>query len=283
MLKRVVGISALGGLTIAPKPHTSRNQHTPRKTHITKDTKHITPTPKAATKITAREGPPQPSTQTTPKRTKKKQQRSSKTPPKQAKFTPVLERVRQPHAELLEETGPFSSLHIPTNPELLNITHDQDKLGTLVQFLSAQFASASSWESFAKVAHGRPHLSETVHQLDHPASSLLAQFRDSGVPVVLDDKNWTREKLDECLARGAHQSAIKHKAFIREEMAECIEDGHWLVLPYHMVNDLPNLRLSPLGVEEERERRPRLVVDHSFYELNDHTQVSVPLAAMQFG
>ena len=66
-------------------------------------------------------------------------------------------------------------------------------------------------------------------------------------------------------------------------MAECIEDGHWLVLPYHMVNDLPNLRLSPLGVEEERERRPRLVVDHSFYELNDHTRVSVPLAAMQFG
>ena len=66
-------------------------------------------------------------------------------------------------------------------------------------------------------------------------------------------------------------------------MADMIEDGHWIVLPYRLVKDLPNLRLSPLGVKEERERRPRLVVDHSFYEINDHSIVTVPLESMQFG
>ena len=126
-------------------------------------------------------------------------------------------------------------------------------------------------------------MSSTIHDIDHPAASILAEFRDQGVPVVVTDAPWSQEKLAECLARGAHQSAKTHKVFVREEMGEYIQDGHWLVLPYHMVKDLPNLHLSPLGVKEERDRRPRLVVDHTFYEINDNTQVLVPLEAMQFG
>ena len=74
-----------------------------------------------------------------------------------------------------------------------------------------------------------------------------------------------------------------NKAFVREEMAEFIECGYWTVLPYRLVKDLPGLRISPLGVKEERERKPRLVCDHSFFEVNQHTWMRTPAEAMQFG
>jgi hypothetical protein len=74
-----------------------------------------------------------------------------------------------------------------------------------------------------------------------------------------------------------------HKAFIREELAEFIECGYWTVLPYRLIKDLPNLRLSPLGIKEERERKPRLVCDHSFFGINHHTLTHTPPEAMQFG
>lgn len=111
-------------------------------------------------------------------------------PLKKAKTRPVMERVREPLGELLDDTGAFSSLDIPTNPALLDIKFDKDKLGTLVHSLSTKLAASASWEAFATQARGRPHLSEEIHLLDHPAAPLLAQFRDQGVPVVLDDPEW---------------------------------------------------------------------------------------------
>ena len=62
-----------------------------------------------------------------------------------------------------------------------------------------------------------------------------------------------------------------------------IEKGQWMVLPYKAVRNLPNLRLSPIGVVPQRERRPRTIVDYTFFGVNDET---IPLTApesMQFG
>jgi hypothetical protein len=85
------------------------------------------------------------------------------------------------------------------------------------------------------------------------------------------------------MARGCHTSATEHKVFIREEMCDNIEKGFWVVLPYDQVKHLPNLHLSPLGVKEERVRRPRLVVDHTWFGVNATTVAYTPKEAMQFG
>lgn len=85
------------------------------------------------------------------------------------------------------------------------------------------------------------------------------------------------------MARGCHRSANEHKAFIRDEMADFVESGFYAVLPYSKVRHLPGLRLSPLGIKEERDRRARLVVDHTWFLVNQNTLELTPKEAMQFG
>ena len=55
------------------------------------------------------------------------------------------------------------------------------------------------------------------------------------------------------------------------------------MLPYHEVRDLPGLRKSPLGVVPQRDRRPRLIVDYTFSNVNEETVPLAPREAMQFG
>jgi hypothetical protein len=61
-----------------------------------------------------------------------------------------------------------------------------------------------------------------------------------------------------------------------------IKSGHWLVLPAREVQDMPGLRLAPIGVVPQRDRRPRTIVDYSYYGTNDATLPLVP-NSMQFG
>ena len=66
-------------------------------------------------------------------------------------------------------------------------------------------------------------------------------------------------------------------------MADMIDKGHWIVMPLSAAKGLPHLRLSPIGVVPQHERRPRTIVDYSFYGVNDETQPVAPLDSMQFG
>ena len=61
-----------------------------------------------------------------------------------------------------------------------------------------------------------------------------------------------------------------------------MKKGQWVILPFEEVTHLPNLRLSPPGVVPQRERRPRWIVDYSFYDINDDT-LPLVLDSMQFG
>jgi len=74
-----------------------------------------------------------------------------------------------------------------------------------------------------------------------------------------------------------------HKEFIREEMADFIDKGLWVVLPYSIAKDLPDSAYSPLGTKEERDRRARLVVDHSWFLINELTKAYLYPEVMQFG
>jgi hypothetical protein len=62
-----------------------------------------------------------------------------------------------------------------------------------------------------------------------------------------------------------------------------IRKGHWTILPASLAIKLPHLRLSPLGVVPQRERRPRTISNYSFYGVNAETAALVPFESMQFG
>ena len=159
----------------------------------------------------------------------------------------------------------------------------KDRLGTLVQNLATAYDESSSWETFVTAFRGRSYLAPNVEQVQHPAAELLAKWRDEGVPALTSSEPWPTEDLDLHIERGCHHSAVEHAEFLREEMSEFIENGFWVVLPYSKVQGLPNLQLSPAAVKEERDRKPRLLCDHSWYPVNETTLAHCPPEAMQFG
>jgi len=59
--------------------------------------------------------------------------------------------------------------------------------------------------------------------------------------------------------------------------------GQWIVLPYEDVKNLPGLHLSPPGVIPQGGRRPRWIVDYSYYGVNDETLPLIKEESMQFG
>ena len=70
-------------------------------------------------------------------------------------------------------------------------------------------------------------------------------------------------------------------------MASFIENNFWMVLPHDLVRKLLLLRLTPLAVKDERDRRPRVLMDHSWPwpwdNINENTLPGAPPEAMQFG
>ena len=110
-----------------------------------------------------------------------------------------------------------------------------------------------------------------------------------GAPAVLSTKPWSQRLLEARIRRGSHQSCLEFLDFLREELLDFTKKGFWLVLPYRMVQLLQSLghllglRVSPMGVVPQRNRRPRLIVDLSFYDVNRDTLNFAPKEAMQFG
>jgi hypothetical protein len=71
-------------------------------------------------------------------------------------------------------------------------------------------------------------------------------------------------------------------------MAEFVESKFWVVLPYEIIRHLRELMMSPAAVKDERERKPRLLCDHSWPWLgwpsvNETTVPHAPPEAMQVG
>ena len=62
-----------------------------------------------------------------------------------------------------------------------------------------------------------------------------------------------------------------------------IAKAYWVVLPAEAVKDLPGLRVSPPGVVPQLGRRPRWIVDYSWWLVNNETLPLAPTEAMQFG
>ena len=147
-----------------------------------------------------------------------------------------------------------------------------------------RLATATSWESFVSETRGPSNLqADIAKRTGHPAGSYLDRLRPRGAPVLQTTKPWDRDTISMALARGSHKSALSHMEFLRDEMADMIDQGYWVMLPYSDVFKLPHLRLSPLGVVPQRDRRPRIIVDYTFWGINDDTVPLAPAESMQFG
>jgi hypothetical protein len=79
---------------------------------------------------------------------------------------------------------------------------------------------------------------------------------------------------------GPHKSSTEHSSFLDEEMATMVSHGQWMVLPYSIVRDIPGLRIAPIGVVPQHDRRPRTIVDYTYYHLNAETVFLDPSKAM---
>ena len=156
-----------------------------------------------------------------------------------------------------------------------------DDLGTLIS-RDLVVLHQCGWEALVTSRQARGDLSN-LDNLRHPARRLLRQYKYRGAPVVLQTRPWTQGRLQAALARGSHSSAEDHLEFLRDEFTDMVNQAQWIVLPYSAVRHLPGLRLSPLGVVPQHERRPRTIVDYTFSGVNPDTVPIAPLDAMQFG
>jgi hypothetical protein len=69
---------------------------------------------------------------------------------------------------------------------------------------------------------------------------------------------------------------MTYQGFLEAEFVDMVEKGYFVVFPYELVKDLPNLRLSPVGVVPQLKRRPRPNVDCSFYQVKQDTDPTLP-------
>ena len=61
------------------------------------------------------------------------------------------------------------------------------------------------------------------------------------MPVALKTLLWSIAARDKAMQYGTHSSAEDYKEFLRIELTDMVEAGHWLVLPYSSVRHATNL------------------------------------------
>ena len=121
----------------------------------------------------------------------------------------------------------------------------------------------ASWREFIQAERGEPHLTKSVGSIQHRARRLLHHLRDRGArSVPMTTAPWTRQRILAAAKQGSHKSANDYVDFVCQEMVEFAQQGFWTILPLAIAITIPHLRLSPLGVVPQRNRRPRLIVDY---------------------
>lgn len=158
-----------------------------------------------------------------------------------------------------------------------------DPLGKLVQQAKEEASLCPTLEDYLATIKSKGDLQPSVQDITHPAAQLLKTLQHQGASVIMNTPQWTATRKQETLNRGPHHSAVEHSEFVREEFVDMIRKQFWTVLPATTVLNHPDLRLSPLGVVPQNERRPRIICDYSFYGINDESNPTGPGEAMRFG
>ena len=166
--------------------------------------------------------------------------------------------------------------------KVVDISDAEVALGKLANE-TAHRLRRDGWHRTVVNVRGESNITGSVGTLPHRAARLLQHLRRRGAGVPLRTAPWTRSQCDAAVQRGPHQSSQGEREFVAEEMLDFCRQGYWIVVPYEEAATLEGLRISPLGVVPQRDRRPRLIVDYSFSGVNDDTLQWAPREAMQFG
>ena len=126
------------------------------------------------------------------------------------------------------------------------------------------------FEKLVELRRGRGDLTD-FSKITHKAKRLLQHLKSRGAPVPLATLPWTTEQCQEAIERGPHHSAYEHQKFLQTEIAAMIEAAQWLLLPADLALQLPNLRVSPMGVVPQQSRQPRTIVDYTWAGINAET------------
>jgi hypothetical protein len=105
--------------------------------------------------------------------------------------------------------------------------------------------------------------------------------------MTLATQPWDDNRQDATILRGVHKLALDHLEFLPEELLDFVQKGFWMILPVTLLKKYPqiykNLQVSPMGVVPQRARRPCIIVDYTFFGLNNETVKMAPRDAMKFG
>jgi hypothetical protein len=104
-----------------------------------------------------------------------------------------------------------------------------------------------SWHRLVACHHPLSDFS-TLDNIHHAARRLLRHYKHGGVPVQFSTSPWTQQHIQHTLTRGPHQSAHDYIDFLQEEIMDMIAKGRWVVLPFSVIQILPGLHISPLGI-----------------------------------
>jgi hypothetical protein len=163
------------------------------------------------------------------------------------------------------------------------LTRAEETLSKYATQAASKLDSVGSWDLFVTGERGVSDIASGAASLPHKAARLLGHLRRRGAGVPLHTGPWGMDRLRLAAQRGSHRSAKDEVEFVCLEMMEFCEQGFWTVLPLQAALRLPHLRLSPLGVVPQRNRRSRLIVDYTYSGVNDETAWLAPPEAMQFG
>lgn len=155
-------------------------------------------------------------------------------------------------------------------------------LGKLAEDTSYRYRTVGLVDLISEV-RGRSDIADGVKSIPHSAAAYLDALREEGAAVALEDPPWTAAKLEEAAEYGSHKSCDRDLSFIAQEMMDFASKGFFLVLKYEDAKGIPNLRLAPMGLVPQRDRRDRIVVDYSYWGTNDASVPTAPPEAMQFG
>eukprot|EP00536_Pseudo-nitzschia_multiseries_P014268 jgi/Psemu1/38109/gm1.38109_g len=142
---------------------------------------------------------------------------------------------------------------------------------------------SASWGDFIRTVRGPGDIHPDVATIPHPAGSLLDRYGMDATPVTMSGPPWDHPRIAAALQRGPHQSSHHGIAFLRKEYANKMDKQQWTILPASLIQDLPGLRLSPLGLVPQCGRRPQMISDYTYSDVNQDTLPLAPAEAMQFG
>ena len=148
---------------------------------------------------------------------------------------------------------------------------------------ASKLECVGSWELFVEGVRGMADITPDVATLPHKAARLLEHLRRRGAGVPLHTGPWTKDRIYAVALRGSHSLAKDEVEFVCLEMLQLCQQGFWTVLPLSVALQLAHLRLSPLGVVPQRNRRSRIIVDYTYSGVNAETTRHAPPEAMQFG